>query len=44
MTVYQRCPFCNQRFEIGHSDYRPMEHHIMLAHSNRPDGRKISPI
>lgn len=37
MTIHQKCPFCTQRFEIGSSDRRPMEHHIMLVHSNQSE-------
>lgn len=35
MTVYQTCPFCDHGFEIGPADYRPMEHHILLAHTKQ---------
>lgn len=42
MTVHQACPFCDRRFEIGPSDYRPMERHILLAHSTPHAVQKTS--
>ena len=36
--VYQQCPFCERVFEIGPTDYRPMRHHIRIAHTESDTG------
>jgi hypothetical protein len=32
MTVYQKCLYCDQTFEIGPRDYRPMKRHVAVTH------------
>lgn len=33
-AVYQQCPFCERVFELGPTEYEPMNRHIRIAHAN----------